>query len=419
MTEQIALGAWAPGQSLAVSGDLNGWGSSIDMTNNPTLTGDATNIYSIILPVNGAPGSTAGGGYKFRANGGWEDTSIGDNRNFIIAGGDQVLPVVYYEDRPVGPMTNANVTFKVDMTPQVITGGFTNGLSQVTASARYNGWGNGDLLTNDPSILGNGSNIYSGTYTVNDTVGDWQRFKFRADGGWESAAIFGVGGNKDRRFFVQGGDQVLPLVTYQDASLCDLLLQQTSVRFILQITNGTPDNAGVPFDKVNDQIFINGAFLLWPPWNTSLPEMTNNPVGSDFYETTLAVPVGNSRQLQFKFGLAGPNHGAVDNEAPQFQDHFAYVRTFGASYTMPILQFGTNFSATRVEAQFGNLTAGPPAGSIVPIKWLGLPCVTLQTKTAVDSGSWTDLPATDATSSTNWPNTGGQRYFRLQKRPLP
>ena len=29
------------------------------------------------------------------------------------------------------------------------------------------------------------------------------------------------------------------------------------------------------------------------------------------------------------------------------------------------------------------------------------------------------LPATDGTSSTNWPNTGGQRYFRLQKRPLP
>jgi hypothetical protein len=297
---------------------MTGWGDGADLTNNPALSGDATNIYSTVLPVSGSPGATSGG-YKFRANSGWEDTSIGWDRTFTIAGGDQVLPVAYYEDRPPGPMTNANITFRVDMTPQVLTGGFTNGVSAVTISGRINGWSGGDPMTNNPALSGYASNIYSTTIPLTDTVGDWQRFKFRADGGWESAPItFPEIKNNDRRFFVVGGDQVLPLYTYQDASVCDLLLQPTAVTFVLQLTNGTPDNNGVPFDKVNDLVYLNGAFLGWPAWNTTLPEMTNNPVGSDFYEQTVVLAAGSSRAVTFKFGIAGAGHGGLDNESPQF-----------------------------------------------------------------------------------------------------
>src|SRR5262249_32014118 len=157
----------------------------------------------------------------------------------------------------------------------------------------------------------------------------------------------------------------------------------------------------------------------WPGWNTSLPQMTNNPVGSDFYEYTHVLPSGYSRRVQFKFGLAGPGHGGLDNEAPVYSDHVNYVRTLAATGTLGPVEFGTNFAATRVEQAWGNLVAHPPAGGNIPITWLGLPCVTLQTKTTVAPGAWTDLPATDAKSSTNWPNAGGTRYFRLQKRPLP
>jgi len=41
--------------------------------------------------------------------------------------------------------------------------------------------------------------------------------------------------------------------------------------------------------------------------------------------------------------------------------------------------------------------------------------VTLQTKPSI-TGSWTDLPATDAKNSTNFPNIGSAQFFRLQKR---
>jgi len=86
------------------------------------------------------------------------------------------------------------------------------------------------------------------------------------------------------------------------------------------------DNNGIPFDKVNDKIYLNGDFLNWPTWNNSLPEMTNNPVGSDYYEQTVTRPGGSPRRLQFKFGLDGPGHGFLDNENPTYSDHVKYVR---------------------------------------------------------------------------------------------
>ncbi|MEI2726681.1 MAG: hypothetical protein V9H26_25110 [Verrucomicrobiota bacterium] len=423
MTEQIALGNFIPSSgvdTIRVTGANFGWGDGTDLTNNPALSGDATNIYSVVVSTAGSPGSL-GGEFKFRLNGGWEDTANGNNRNFTIVGGDQVLPIYYYNDRPTGVMTNANITFKVDMTPQVLTGGFTNGVSSVAIAGNINGWSQGPM-TNDPALSGSASNVYSTTISTSDSVGNWSRFKFRADNGWESPSITGVGNNKDRQFFIVGGDQVLPLVTYNDASLCDLLLQPTTTTFVLQLTNGTPDNAGIPFDKTNDTVWINGPMInpAWAPWNTTdCVQMTNNPPGSDFYEQTFVIAAGGSRAVTFKFGLDGTGHGNLDNEAPKFSDHIQYIRNFSSTYTLPVAQFGTNFVSTRVEPTFGNLEAGTPSGGTVPITWLGAPCVTLQTRTSLTAGSWTDLPATDAKGSTNYPNTGGVQMFRLQKRPLP
>jgi hypothetical protein len=425
MTEQIQLGNFIPSSgvdTIRVTGNpvaLTSWGNGVDMTNNPALSGDASNIYSAVIGIQGIPGAL-GGEHKFRMNSAWEDTSDGYNRNFTIIGGNQVLPIRYYNDQPVGPATNANVTFQVDMTPQVISGGFTNGVSTVTISGNINGWGNGSAMTNDPALSGNASNVYSTTVsTATTSVGMWCRYKFRADSGWEAAAIYGVNGNKDRRFYYTGGDQILPLVTYNDASLCDLLLKDTTVTFVLQLTNGTPDTAGIPFDKVNDKVYINGEFLKWLPWNNSLPEMTNNPVGSDLYQQTFVITAGTSRQLHFKYGVDGPGHGALDNENVTYIDHYQYVRNNNNPYTMATSQFGTNFTSSLIEPLFGSLKAGAPSGGHIPVTWVGCACVTLQTKSSLAPGAWTDLPATDATSSTNYPNSGGQQYFRLQKRPLP
>ena len=428
LTPQIEFGNFIPGDSIRVTGAplaLTDWQAGVEMTNNPALEGNASNIYSAVVEILGVPGAQ-GGAFKFRMNSGWEELADGGDRNFTITGGPQVLPVYYYFDQPSGAATNANVTFQVDMTPQVISGGFTNGSSTVTVSGLFTGWGNGAPMTNDPALPGSASNIYSTTIAIANppgsvpttSVGLANRYKFRANGGWESAAIYGVGQNRDRKLVITGGDQVLPLVTYNDESLCDVLLQPTAVTFVLHLPNGRLDNNGVPFDKANDTVHINGEFLAWLPWNNSLPQLTNNPVGSDFYEITLTVPPG-SRRLQYKFGLSGPSHAGLDNENPTYSDHVKYVRSNSSSFTLPVSEFGNLYLSTLVEPAFGNLAAGAPSGGNIPISWLGGPCVTLQSRANAASGTWVDHPTTGSASSTNWPNTGGQQYFRLQKRPLP
>lgn len=451
MTAQIQLGNFIPDSgfdTITVIGNppaLSNWqGAGITMTNDPALSGDASNIYSAVIPFDCAAVGGWGGEYKFRMNAGWEDCSLdgpnftGGNRNFIFAGGDQVLPIVMYDDQPIGPLTNGDITFQVDMTPQVITGWFTNGVSTVGVAGFINGWSL-TMMTNDPSLTGNASNLYSMTISLpsstESTVGNWSRFKFRAsqkgdgtDTDWESAAVYGVGGNKDRIFYITGGDQTLPVRTYNDASLCDLLIQPVAVTFVLQITNGTPDVNSVPFDKANDLIYLNGAFMAWNAannyWTTNndaLPLMTNNPVGSDFYQQTIVLPPGSNRRIEFKFGLFGPAHGfaGFDNEGGVGANHVAYVRSSGATYTFPAAQFGPLFAASLVEQQWGNLAVGPASGGSVPITWLGYPCVTLQSSANLAPATWVNHPATDAQNSTNWPVAGSQQYFRLQKRALP
>ena len=50
----------------------------------------------------------------------------------------------------------------------VLLGNFTNGdpNGSITVSGDFEGWDNGKVLTNNPTINGSGSNIYSGTFGV-------------------------------------------------------------------------------------------------------------------------------------------------------------------------------------------------------------------------------------------------------------
>lgn len=407
MTVQVANGNFTPGSSyVKVSGAFNGWSESIDFTNNPTASGTATNIYSQTFQISGFPGAQPGG-YKFRApiGGTWE--TINDRPSFVLAGGDQVLPVVYWDN--VEPFTPTNnVTFSVDMTAQILAGTWTPG-QFIRVAGAMTSWGDGVDLTNNPALSGNASNIYSAVIPVIANTNAVIDYKFRANGGYESPLSTG-GGN--RTFAVAGGPQVLPVVFYSDASPCDLLTHDVTVTFVLRLTNGTAATGGVIYDG-SQTLHINGEFNNWAAWDLLLPQMVNNPIGSDFYEFTTTIPAGRALAQKFKFSIGG-----ADNEAGFAADHVQYIRTTGSTYTMPVSEFGPNYAAVRVENAFGNLKAGAPTGGNVPITWLGLPCVTLQHRANLNSGTWTDLPATDATSSTNWPNVGSQ-YFRLQKRSTP
>ena len=223
MSGQIALGTFSnnpPTTYVRVSGGFNGWSESIDFTNNPALSGTNVDTYSATIPVSGFPGGTSGA-YKFRAPIGdtWE--TISDRPSFTLVGGDQTLPIVYWNNLAPSTPTN-NVTFRVDMTTQIIGGNFVPGVGTIRVSGAMTGWGDGADLTNNPALSGNASNIYSTIIPVIGANGDSFEYKFRANGGWESPTS--TAGN-NRSFQIAGPNQVLPLVFYSDASPCDILSQ--------------------------------------------------------------------------------------------------------------------------------------------------------------------------------------------------
>lgn len=407
MSHQVNQSAFDPNTGyVRVSGGFNGWGESIDFTNNPAAIDSATNIYSQTLQIAGFPGATPGN-YKFRAPIGdtWE--TISDRPSFTLTGGDQTLPLVYWNN--ISPFTPTNpVTFQVDMTAQILTSAWTPG-QPIRVAGAMTGWGDGVDLTNNPALSGNASNVYSQILPVVGNVGSTIEYKFRANFGWESPTS--TGGN-NRQFEIAGGAQVLPLVFYNDASVCDILQQDTTVTFVLHLTNGTTATDGTVYNG-GQGVYINGEFNGWAPWDIFLPQMVNNPIGSDYYEYTTLIPAGRTLAQKFKLSIGG-----ADNEAGFGADHVQYIRTYANTYTMPAAEFGTNYASVRVEQSFGNLAIAAPSGGSLPITWLGRPCVTLQTKADLNTGLWTDLPATDSAQSTNWPNTG-TKFFRLQKRSSP
>jgi hypothetical protein len=403
VTFQIDMTSRLDAADVFIRGAFNGWGN--DRTDQ--LTNNGAGIYSGTFDVAGSAGSIQACKFYYNPGGTWED---GADRQFVLAGGEQVLPLTAWNDKYPAP-TN-NVTFRVDMTAQIFLGAFSEGMP-IRVAGVFTGWGDGADLTNNPALPGNASNVFSATLPVVGFPGGNNEYKFRANNGWENPAS--TSGN-NRSFQIAGGDQILPLVFYNDASPCDLLSEATPVTFRVHLTNGTIATDAAVFDRSVNKVHLNGDFLGWWQWNDGVVsganasnEMTNNPVGSDFYEQTFLLPRGNTLSVKYKYSLDG-----YDNEAGFGQDHIRYVRGVGA-YTMPTDDFGTNSGVSRVEQSFGDLTIGAPSGGTVPIQWLGRPCVTLQTKSSL-TDEWQDLLSTEATSSTNWPVSGTPQFFRLLKK---
>jgi hypothetical protein len=419
--------------TVAVAGSFNGWVVSPSpadsyLTNDPSATGDASNLYTGTIDIGDAPGTVEQ--YKFvfyTPDVQWEspDSTCGNNRTFTLAGGAQTLPVVYWNDQPLVLPTN-EVTFSVDLTAQIqILGSFRPGIDHVFTPGGFNNWSTTSFeLTNNPALSGNASNIYSGTYPVGAVPGSCQAYKYYIDynANWESPAS--TGGN-NRTFVAVDGPQALPTVYFNDSSPGDFLPVDTEVTFNVSMTNAV-GNDGTVFTPGVDQVYLNGDFLGWWAWGAFPPAqymMTNNPVGSLNYSLTILRTNNTTLPLTYKYSIDGS-----DNEQGFGVNHFRYIRQT-PSYNMPLDDFGTNYTpVVEPYPGFGDLTAGPASGGNVPISWLGRPGVYLQSKDTLDSGLWTDLTDTDGTnwtsgylspngfvSVTNYPAGGSSTYFRLVK----
>ena len=327
------------------------------------------------------------------------------------------------------PTPTNYITFQLDMSEQVAFGNFTNNFvdpsnpsntNSVAVGGSFNGFGTGFQLTNDPSLLGFASNIYSGTFPIPGFLPLTNTFKFRVnnlDNGYELPLSTG-GGN--RTLIITNMNQVVPKLFYDDEGLGDLVVAPTSVQFSLYITNQTPIGTdGSFFTTGVDQPYVNGPWHGYD-WGLGQGVPLIQVGSSDVYTNSFIFPRGSSLQVTYKYSADGP-----DNENGMGTNHIRYIRTYNSTYAFPqdvwsstlgnIPYPNPGISSTNiVEPSFGYLTIAAPAVGVYPITWLGRPGVFLQNNSSL-SGAWTTLSGTDGTQSTNMPGAGSVQFFRLLK----
>jgi hypothetical protein len=427
MAQQINVGAFNPNTSLVYTrGSFNNYAADVAMTNDPSIHTTnqfglvSSNVYLATYSIIGSPGQTVDFKYFFDPGANWESPGpgVGDpqdnnNRFFNLSATGQTNPIIYFNDAPYAPVATNAVTFQVDMTAHVLNGTFDPNTGTVEVRGNFNSWGTTPpiLATNNPAAAN--TNIYSAVFPITDGVGATEFYKFWAsvpvNTGWET-----MNDNRSMQV-VSGTTQTLPLVYFSNLTPGDLLPAQTTVTFRVNMTNAVGTDAHA-FDSTTDGVYINGIQInnnsySFTSWDTFLPQLTNNPIGSKIYTLDVLIPKGAPVQLTYKYSING-----FDNEAGPNVNHVRYIRNTG-TYVLPLDKFGNQLIDN--EQSFGNLQATPSTAAHALVSWLGRPGVHLQTRTSLSAGSWVDHPETDALSSTNWPTGGGTLFFRLIKPNVP
>ncbi len=332
------------------------------------------------------------------------------------------------------PTPTNYVTFQLDMSEQVSYGNFTNGFpgNSVAIGGSWNGFGTTDQLTNDPSLSGNLSNLYTGTFPIVAFLPDPIQCKFRVnnlDGGYEQPASTG---GQNRMLTITNSNQVFPVITYDDLGLGDITLSNITVTFSLYMAPGTLDDAGYAFNPTGGDIpYISGAYWGWPTWGfDALPTSQQLVLSStpNVYTNSFVLPRGTSIYMDYKYSINGLDD---ENNLNANANHNREIRSYGPTYAFPqdvwswtltnsgptaMFQPGLPTSPTNiVEIDFGNLKIGAPASGSLPITWVGRPAVQLQSKSSLTSGTWNSYSGTDSAMSTNWPAGGSGQFFRLIK----
>ena len=430
MAQQINVGAFDPSSSTVYpKGTFNGWGSFDPMTNNPTIlrTNEnglvTSNVYVNSYTVSGSPGQTMDFKFYIDTNNKYEspapgavDPSDSNNRFFNLSTGPtQAYPLVFFSDLPYAPVATNTVTFQVDMTAQVFAGNFdpTTGIVQLRGD--FTTWATAPILcTND--LAAPNTNLYTAVVTVVDGLGTTENYKFwssvSANTGWETSA--------NRTFImIKGAAQVMPVVFFSNIEPTDLLPADTLVTFTVNMAAAAQYLSGTPFDPGASGVWFNGDCLTngwYTTWGAMWPETQlfddgthgDAVAGDHIYTSQYLVPKGKTLRVQYKYGI-----DSSDNENASGSDHVRYIRSVG-TYVMPLDTFGS-ITNNEPAPGFGNLKIGPASGGHVPITWLGLPGVHLQSAGNLTGGVWQDLMATEGLSSTNYPVGTAPVFFRLIK----
>ena len=454
MSQQIALGIFNPAtQTVEVDGSLGsgnnfGFGQGTTpsgniLTNDPSILRTnqfglvSSNVYvgNLASPIAGSAGQNGQFKYRIQPSAKYEapgpvngDAQNSANRFFFLTT-NTIYPIVFFSDQPYAPIATNQFTFSVDMTREVLDGEM--GSQQVRLSGDFNNWDTTgvNICTNNPNAAN--TNIYYATISITNGYGATTQFKFGyVNGNYENNPTHTytgfptvTPGNPNRQFImpsVTSSNLNLPTVYFDDISSYTLLPAPTMVTFTVNMTNAVGTDSSV-FNPSTENVYLNGLDITnsvgnysFDPW-TNAPagnplgnfQMANNPVGSEIYTITVPVPSGSipggyPLKLSYQYTFTGlPIEAAGTN-------HIRYIRSTG-TYVLPEDTFGGMVQ----EPAFGNLAIGVKSAGIVPITWLGLPGVYLQTKTNLTNGAWLLLTNTSGQNSTNYPVGAGASFFQL------
>jgi hypothetical protein len=303
MSAQISAGTFVPGSNtVSAHGTFNGWGSGVELTNDPTAAN--TNLYTgTTSDTSDAAGAVLIYKYVIDQGSVYENTEDSQNRCAQLpTNGSLVLPAPFFDDP--GPAITANVTFQVDMSEQANLGNFdTNNGDYVEAHGFFNGWGAGDILTNDPTIRTTNaagdvnSNVYVGTFPVTGSTNGTQEYKYvlQPSGTYEAPLSTDSDyDNNNNRFFVTT-DQTLPIVYFSDVPYSKIVVTNNvtfEVDMSVQIGVGN-------FNTNANTVEIHGDYNSWGGGTT----MTNDPnsANPDIYSTVIQYTGAPNAQHYYKY----------------------------------------------------------------------------------------------------------------------
>ncbi|MCC7430426.1 T9SS type A sorting domain-containing protein [bacterium] len=336
MNIQQQLGLFTFGTDMVVArGNFNNWTGNTEVctdSNNDgiyegTFTIDNTTFpnleYKFVMIVGGTDN--------------WE--SVPNRTADIAAGGTIVIPTVYFNDQS-STGQNADITFQVNMSVQTAVGNFNpaNG-DKIVLRGTMNGWGGyADELIEDTFNPGH----YAFTKTMNGVPGSIPEYKFvhavpDSAGGfvdnWESV--------NNRTFTFTGSNLTIPEVYFNDVGPNDIITQNVTVYWRVNVANAIDFTTGQPFPAINS-VYIAGFFNNWP-WDAFDPQdqlkddgvFPDATAGDNIYTGSHTFPTGADKVQFYKYSINGP-----DNENGFAMNHQVTINDAASTYWPAIDNFG-------------------------------------------------------------------------------
>ena len=396
MEIQVTTGNFNPSaHTIEVHGSFDNWGPGIALSASETNA----NIYKGTANVTAAPGTQVL--YKFVINQAgtlvWEVDGVGpggiQNRAFNVPDSAQTLPDVYFNNQSTPPGAVA-VTFQVNVGIQAELGNFNPDAHTVEVHGSFDNWGPGITLAQSAGD----ANIYVGTMNITGSAGTTIEHKFVINQAgtqvWESNV--GPGGPfGNRAFTLAPPSQTLPVVYFNNVTNNPGagIAVTFQANMALQVARGI-------FDPATGVVDVRGPFNNWgTPSGLLLTNSAENPwIFAGSLNVSNASP---GAAVPYKFNMNGTWETGDD-------------RTFvlaSSAQTLPPRFFDDVSNLGSL-----SITSAVVFEVEITVSWTAGPRVRLQSRSALSSGQWEDVPDTagQSTKTLLLPiEESGNMFFRL------